>query len=630
MAVLAADVVSSLSTQLAGLVLVTRARFTAIYNAVVKELRADPSGAFSDVEFFQSAVLGGGSPPANDVIAFQRALAAAEKGGWLKPLVSRCNESAALDQKAIALVWPEQAKTVLQGIVDRLAGFENPNGLADGLQRTMPKICLVRINEPGGVSAQGTGFLVGPQTVLTAWHVVEPLLDGTGQPRADSDQWLTVEFDFIDSLVGGGAQQNIKSFGVVPGWLEDNSPCYPDEKPSVDGITDAAALQAIAGEKLDFAVIRLKGSPGRDRGIVKLRNDPVELKKNNPPQLLVFQHPNRFPQRVAGGPMTSLFGTGNPPPRFRHNANTATGSSGGLCVNSQFECVGLHQAAIIDGNKNLIANQAVPASLIVPLLLAAHRVDVTLDPLMELSDTGEPVIGRTAFQEIVWKAVKAATPRAVLVHGVEGAGWNFSEKILRSLLSPRDTLVVKFRSDQIGSDAVVFATWLLGMSGGTLPPGESFLQKTASATANAAWLRDELARGFSERLATVAQGRQVWFVVDDLRKHSALEGDGLSFLQTLVAAEQEAPFVRFLLIGLSNLPLASRLYAVDAVDWPIAVDVEAYIRRYLTSRNKVVAADVLANYVNSVMTEARDAPDSRWAGALRFITRHIHPLGKGP
>jgi hypothetical protein len=619
--------------QLAGLVKVSRLRFSRIYDELWKQLKISDTAGVYRGEPFLSAVLGDdGKPAANDFIAFRRAFTVAQKGDWLKLLVSRCIERAAIDHAAIdlkAVAAKETEKTIVQAAIDRIKLWDDPNALLNGLLRTMPKICLVRINEPGGVSGQGTGFLIGTQTVLTAWHVIEPLLDDKGQQRLGSEKWLRVEFDFIDPLAGGSAREKVVTYDVVPRWLEDNSPCHPSEKPTTGGIPQTLAAAAIGAEQLDFAVIRLKGSPGRDRGVVKLRTDPVELKKNEPMKLLVFQHPNRFPQRVADGPLTELVGAGNPRPRFRHEANTAIGSSGGLCVDARFECVGLHQAAIVDAADKPIANQAVQAALIVPRLLGAHGVDPTLDPLIALADTKEPVIGRGPFQESVWSCARGIGSRAVIVRGARRTGLSFSEKILRSLLPPKETLVIKLTADQIGRDAVALATKVLEACGAILSSGDSLPSKSEAATATAAWLRDQLLPDFARRLAAVALGRQIWLVLDDLDLYTPPEDDAYNLLLALIMGEQDAPFMRFLLIGMDKVPVPQGLCVSDFADWPVAGDVDLYIRRYLTPKNVAITDEVRTNFVSSVMREAKKSPSDRWGKALQFIVDHIHPMGGG-
>jgi hypothetical protein len=631
----AAEQIDSLPRQLAAQVTVARRRFQEIYDELWREVQAnDPAKVYSG-EYFLSAVLGeDGTPPVNDVEAFTRAFAVAFAGYWLKLLVDRCVRRMAIHPSALALIRPAPVPvraagetTLLEAAINQLAGFTDPMALASGLQRTMPKIC--RINVDG--QSSGTGFLVGTQTVITAWHVIAPLLNDDGTPQTDSHQRLSVEFDFLDPVDGGSAKGNITRYDVVERWLQENSACCACEMPAQRrGIPHELQDGSIDATRLDFAVIRLQGSPGRNRGMVKLSSKPIRVAPGMRMKVAVFQHPRQFPLRMAEGRLTGFVGTGEPRPRFRHRANTDSGSSGGLCVDSRFECVGLHQAAVVNARGKPVANQAVPTALIASQLVAAYQVDPAHDPLFQLKGTHEPVIGREAFQESVWRAHRG-DKRIIMVRGQRRSGLSFSEKILRSVLPQTDTLIAKLTADQVGRDAASLAERLLARCGGQLGGGEKFPARSDAGTAPDAWLRDQLIPALLLRIKAAALGKQVWIVLDDLDRHDIPEDDALYLLIGLMKATTEASFVRFLLIGLDKVPatVPRQLAEADVTGWPLGADVEDYIQRYCTLKNIPMDTPERQRLRDSVLRAAtRDAKAlaDQWIAAVSFLEENLHPV----
>lgn len=616
MAVRAQDV-EELPRQLAALVLCPRVRLQAIYDDLIAELATEAE------PFLAAALDDDCTPAADDAEAFTRAFSAAARGNWLEWLVRRCVKGLVMHERALQLLTPGKQRTVLQAVFDLARGYDDPHAYASGLLRTIPKICLVKARLKTG-QTQGTGFLIGPQTVLTAWHVIEPLLDAaSGQPSADSHKRLEVRFDFLDPVEG--VKETARRYYVQEQWLGEHSPCHASEKPSARGMDSQALSGAIDANHLDFAVIRLKGSPGRDRGVVKLSRERLQLSEDAPTSLLVFQHPNQFPQRFVAGRITGYFGNGEPPPRLRHQANTEHGSSGGLCVDAEFESIGLHQAAVIDPQGEAVANQAIPTALIVPLLNHAFTVDPTLDPLWQLKATHEPVIGREDFQNAVWQAVRGEK-RILIVRGPARSGLSFSKQILKSMLPDNGVIVVEMSADAVGRDALALASRLLERVGGGLAPGERFPDAAAAATTREAWLRNQLVPDLLGRMRTAVAGKSTWLVLDDLDRHDIPDGDARAMLLALLASD--VPWLRFLLLGgkfkLSGVPVD--WVDDDAPGWPLADLVDIYIQRRCTANNVSMSAAERSRWTQAVMIAAEAAPDDQWQAAVQFLITYLHPV----
>src|SRR5262249_3894427 len=141
--------------------------------------------------------------------------------------------------------------------------------------------------------------------------------------------------------------------------------CGAQEKPQINGNARSGILsKADLAEAtlLDFALIRVAGTPGRERGYQRLDNARWPEPKA---RLWLFQHPLQYSQRWSDTTKTKWFDAQS---RLRlrliHRANTTLGSSGGMCTNEAFDAVALHQCAMYTIKKKLIGNGAVPTARI--------------------------------------------------------------------------------------------------------------------------------------------------------------------------------------------------------------------------------------------------------------------------
>lgn len=630
-----------MARQLATLVLCSRPKFGKIYDATITELG-------NNVELFKVAILDENlESPANDVQAFTTAFRRAIDANWHRLLLNRAIQQDAVSKEVLEFLKPQAAAAApavappqpaaapaapaaaaagngvqLQGIMNPAGGINGTNAEMSGYARTTPKICLIKVTHDGGLPTTGSGFLIGPQAVLTAWHVIETLLDpATGKEKPGSHNRLEVIFDYMDAA--DGYKMKPKSYRVRDDWLGDHSLCPAAERPNDKGLSDALQAGAVNDTDLDFAVIRLRGSPGRDRGVVELNENFLTLPKKGSLELYVFQHPNNFPQGVDRGVLAGFFGTGDPPPRLRHSANTLPGSSGGLCVDRSFKGIGLHQAAVFDAAGTLTANQAVPIAHICKKLPTARSFNPQFDLLWRLNDAAQtPVIGREIFQEAVWRAT-GGEKRVILVRGGPKTGVEFSAEILRSLRPPNDADVVRISADEIATDAIDFAGHLLGQVGGKLQPGESFTKRDDAATADAAWVRDRLVKELVVKVHAGNGGKTVWVVVDNLFNFEPTDGPARKLLLALICETTDAPAFRFLLLGFrGNVPdLAPDLVDEDIAGPPTTTDIERYVRRFATEHNKTLTNNQLQDYVAHFMDAFSQSPaENPWRLAARYGT----------
>jgi effector-associated domain 1 (EAD1)-containing protein/trypsin-like peptidase len=202
------------------------------------------------------------------------------------------------------------------------------------MARLEERTCRIDAETAAGCVPFGTGFLIGPGLCLTAGHVIEEARDRGHEPPA-----LRLRF-------GDGEQ-----FGLDPDWAAARSPRSP-----VDNLAEPGDRVPDPGE-LDFAVLRVAGSPGKSRGWISALRERAPERYD---ELAILQH-------LGGEPLTLAFGTvigfnGNHT-RLRHTVNTAHGSSGAPLFDIRMNLVAVHQSGDPDRRQHHLPthNLAVPA-----------------------------------------------------------------------------------------------------------------------------------------------------------------------------------------------------------------------------------------------------------------------------
>ncbi|MGZ8412476.1 MAG: trypsin-like peptidase domain-containing protein [Gemmatirosa sp.] len=270
----------------------------------------------------------------------------AEDEGWMPELLAALREELPDDPTLLSLAarggllapWRGEARSLadLEARIGQLDRFYDPARFVAGLMAAEWRICRLEVRHPTGESSCGTGFLVGPDRVLTCCHVLEPLFTPGGEaPRAGAGvRDVTLRFDFRRTAEG----QELRG---VAHWL------HP---------TDWHVAHSPIGA-LDYVLLRLDGAPGntppggdsgaqqrgaRPRGWVELTAPPILPQPNQ--LLLVMQHPVGEPLAMAIGTQTGdLPAAGDAV--LRYTTRTEKGSSGAPCFDAQWGLVALHRGA---------------------------------------------------------------------------------------------------------------------------------------------------------------------------------------------------------------------------------------------------------------------------------------------
>lgn len=215
--------------------------------------------------------------------------------------------------------------------LERIVRSKNP--FFDFGQLVQRARCVCRL-ESGGLPL-GTGFLIGPDVVLTNHHVIQ----GVSEKRVPGAR-ISVVFDY-QGLGDGRTVGPGKAYRLAESWLLASAPASPlDVVPDPKGGVPEL-------DHLDFALLRVDGSPGRDpvpsgeRGWIPLPEHPPVFLPGSP--LCILQHPEGRPLQFALDP-EAIVGLNENETRLRYTTNTLPGSSGSPCFDFSWELIALHHS----------------------------------------------------------------------------------------------------------------------------------------------------------------------------------------------------------------------------------------------------------------------------------------------
>jgi hypothetical protein len=260
----------------------------------------------------------------------------------------------------LASIAPELERMVTEGLP-----IINPVLWRTRLGELEGRVC--RIDIPGTGDGVGTGFLVGPDLVLTNHHVFQDVFDNRYRPGD-----VVLRFDYRRSADGKTLNFGTE-FRLAPQWLVDSSP-----PSAVDRLADPGN-QLPGPEELDYALVRVAGDPGntpvhpdtaevgippRPRGWESVPAAARPPAADSP--LFIMQHPKGWPLKLAVEPLKSVLSENANRTRVRYRTNTLRGSSGSPCFDYDFTLVALHHS----GNPGAQArwNEGIPIDVVAALL----------------------------------------------------------------------------------------------------------------------------------------------------------------------------------------------------------------------------------------------------------------------
>jgi hypothetical protein len=205
------------------------------------------------------------------------------------------------------------------------------------------RVCRVERMNGASPQALGTGFLLGPGVVMTNYHVVESVINGMTTPNR-----IGLRFDY-KVLAGSGVINAGRVYRLAADWDIDHSPYSQLD-------TQADPVGTPSTEELDYALVRVDGSPGLDPVSTGQNVDPKAPARGWIPvpegvhdwstrrALLILQHPAGDPLKLAMRMDASPapLPDNNAPTRVRYTTRTEHGSSGSPCFDIDWNLVALH------------------------------------------------------------------------------------------------------------------------------------------------------------------------------------------------------------------------------------------------------------------------------------------------
>lgn len=597
----------------------SRAEFNRLFLQVQLDLGKNPAQRQS----FDAIGVAG-----DDALAFQAGLQYAQQQGWLGALIDAIIESGLENgslAKAAANADPDLAQAIrgleLQAITNPQAGFPQPDqwsrGLACGMRWTV-KILI-------DAAAAGTGILIGPNLVLTAWHVVRALYSVAGSdyaPAPGAAARLQVEFDNFLSFGGPDGAMRVNPplrVNAHEHWSVAFSVCHPHEL--------ASRLPDDLGELenyWDYAVIRLANTPGLERRWAPLDTQAVVPKASA--DILLFQHPAGQPLKFRPGSIVAPQpGAQNDIPRLRflHGANAVGGTSGGPCFDKTFALFGLHQGEWSQAaGAQTVVNRGIPLDGVLRHLFAQiselPAPDPSDCPIWKLggSHLPEPVIGCDAFQKTIWRSALGHNLRIISIHGDEGSGKTFCLAVMDTMLPDAGHLKIGLDAGTISKlDAEQLAITICTTAGASAP---AFEPPEALNSTTAAWLQSEVLGKTIERLQAVRNQRLVWLSIADLNKTDIQGNNASALLHLLYEQTANLPWLRIVLDGLrGDIPAkAQRLYERHRISQPTVDDFKAYLNRAIAALKLLPEKMTIDFAAISAIDDYSAALDEERAGAM--------------
>lgn len=230
---------------------------------------------------------------------------------------------------ALKAAEPAQAGELERLLSITAEQFLNPITFAERFGPIRYQVCRIEKGRKDAPTRrpQATGFLVGPDLVLTNHHVMEPVLTGAWRPE---------EFVFgFDRFEVDGSE----TFG----------PTYGLHTPAE---SDTWLWAMSHKDELDYALLRLD-TPTATLPIVGSTTDATAAKRGTLPlsrsgsdamergaPLFIFQHPDGMPLRLDVRSIGTLS-----PTRVMYTTNTMPGSSGSPCFDRELRLSALHRGS---------------------------------------------------------------------------------------------------------------------------------------------------------------------------------------------------------------------------------------------------------------------------------------------
>jgi hypothetical protein len=336
---------------------VTGEQYEAFVNALIDAFPSYPvlsQMARFRLDLHLERIAGGNTPI--DQVAFLLIQDQKSKGGFLRLLdAARASRPANpqlasfAEQFSLAMQTPRRAE--LERVVRETNSFLDITTWRERLAAVEGCVCRVEVTTNAGV-AYGTGFLVGPDLVLTNYHVIEAVVAGernqftAAGARAKTTD-IILRFDYRETSGGRDPGTEARVQEIV-----DYSEYSPVDLQSPPKTGDPQP------DQLDYALLRVSCGSGHKpigerpigaspemgampRGFIGIPSADWTFQAQTP--LFIVQHPEGSPLKLAFD-TASILGVNGNRTRVTYTTNTLGGSSGSPCFNQHLDLIALHHA----------------------------------------------------------------------------------------------------------------------------------------------------------------------------------------------------------------------------------------------------------------------------------------------
>ncbi len=511
----------------------------------------------------------------------------------------------------------------LQALASVPDGLDDPRALVQGLLDAMRRTAMIEI----GGQPRGTGFLVGPDLLLTAAHVIDPR---HWPPPGSLPEDVCARFDFDSQF-----ERSLTDTGIRVPVAEFVAASLPTAEEVAGNVVDWDDTPA---DRLDFALLRLGFSvpsvqvngASQPRGVYAL--DKSDYDFGSGPMLFIVQHPLGIFQKVSF--IRTAAQRNAPGTRIKYGGNTLAGSSGSAVIDLRGRLVAVHHYSQSRGN------YGVPVSVIARTLASEDFKDlfstaagqlvataagspVDRDPFVTTSLAGMPFVNRGNLRgHIRDMAEKVDGSRLLTIRGEPGSGMSYSYRFL-SHVAGRSKAYSPLR--QVAPDGLAAVpldlAYYLGLKVedrahrimcdlleelGLPHPGEPSAQPAYHASTLPRLLR----KGLRD------SQRQWWIFLDGVNDLNALKpGDVYEVVSALatVATDSQIP-LRLVVVGLEAAAFAASRNFITQEDTAAGLvrgEVEAWFRARATEEGCAIDEDRLARTLTELFPPDGPLPAPR-------------------
>jgi hypothetical protein len=263
--------------------------------------------------------------------------------------------------------FPSPVPATFEGFqkrVRQILPLVDPRAWVAQLIKNEQRVCQIEVNDV----PMGTGFLVGPDAVLTNYHVLKDEIRGESAGKR-----IKCRFDFRTMANG------IPSAGTLVDLPENWAEWHLDSSPPLTDAAEQAGDPLPTAEQLDHALIRLNRRAGDEpiyekgpvRGWVQVPEGAPPLTTRMP--IMILQHPNAQPVKLAFDTESVLSVNANRT-RVRYATNTENGASGSPCFSVDWGLVALHHYGETT-QKPATYNQGIPIDAVRARLATAGKAN---------------------------------------------------------------------------------------------------------------------------------------------------------------------------------------------------------------------------------------------------------------